>query len=100
MEQSVVKALKTKLLDVILDRQPEASVEIFAMAAMHGDIDTLDMIINRVGDKLGNLEEMKLVRDGLADLLKDLDDAETRQKQAESQAETETQNLLNKFKLL
>ena len=99
MEHSVVQALKTQLLDVILERQPEASVQIFAMAAMHGDVDTLDMIINRVGDKLGNLDEMVMIRDGLKELVKDLDEAEARQKEAEARAEQETKDFLGKFKL-
>ncbi len=99
MEHSVVQALKTQLLDVILERQPEASVQIFAMAAMHGDVDTLDMIINRVGDKLGNLDEMVMIRDGLKELVKDLDEAEARQREAEAQAEQETKDFLGKFKL-
>ncbi len=99
MEHSVVQALKTQLLDVILERQPEASVQIFAMAAMHGDVDTLDMIINRVGDKLGNLDEMIMIRDGLKELVKDLDAAEARQREAEAQAEQETKDFLGKFKL-
>lgn len=99
MQHSVVKALKTQLLEVILDREPEASIQIFAMAAMHGDIDTLDYIIKKVDNKLGNLEEMVLVRDSLAELLKDVEAAELREAQIETQAAQETQDLLKKFKL-
>ena len=99
MQHSVVKALKNQLLDVILDREPEASIQIFAMAAMHGDIDTLDYIIKKVDNKLGNLEEMTLVRDSLAELLKDVEAAELREAQIETQAAQETQDLLKKFKL-
>lgn len=99
MQHSVVKALKTQLLEVILDREPEASIQIFAMAAMHGDIDTLDYIIKKVDNKLGNLEEMTLVRDSLAELLKDVEAAELREAQIETQAAQETQDLLKKFKL-
>ena len=99
MEHSVIKQLKTQLLTVVLEKDPEASVQIFAMAAMHGDVESLDLIIEKVGNKLGNLEEMLMVRNSLAELIKDMGDAEARQKQAEAQAATETANLLNKFKL-
>jgi len=86
MEHSVVKQLKTTLLNTVLDQDPEASVELFAMAAMHGDIDTLDMIISKVGDKLGNLEEMNYVRDALSKLIEQIDAEEARQKTAEAAA--------------
>ena len=99
MEHSVVQALKKQLLDVVLARQPEASVQLFAMAAMHGDVDTLDLIIERVGDKLGNLDEMVMVRDGLKELVQQLDEAEARERAAEDQAAQETKEFLGKFKL-
>lgn len=99
LEHSVIKALKTQLLEVILERDPEASVQIFAMAAMHGDVDTLNMIIDRVGDKLGNLEEMVQIRDGLELLVKDIESAESRQRDAEAAAAAETQALMKKLGL-
>lgn len=99
MEHSIVQALKKQLLDVVLARQPEASVQLFAMAAMHGDVETLDLIIERVGDKLGNLDEMVMVRDGLKELVQQLDEAEAREQAAVDQAAQETQDFLNKFKL-
>ena len=99
MQHSVIKQLKTQLLSVVLEKQPEASVEIFAMAAMHGDIESLDMIIDKVGDQLGTLDEMTHIRDSLALILKDLDAAEAIQQQAEAQAAKETQDLMRKLGL-
>lgn len=99
MQTSVVQALKTQLLNVVLEKDPEASIQIFAMAAMHGDIDTLNLIIDRIGDRLGNLEEMILVRDALADIIKKVDAEEARQKQAEEAAAQETQELMKKLGL-
>lgn len=99
MQTSVVQALKTQLLNVVLEKDPEASIQIFAMAAMHGDIDTLNLIIDRIGDRLGNLEEMILVRDALADIIKKVDAEEARQKTAEAAAAQETQELMKKLGL-
>ena len=99
MQTSVVQALKTQLLNVVLEKDPEASIQIFAMAAMHGDIDTLNLIIDRIGDRLGNLEEMILVRDALAEIIKKVDAEEARQKQAEAAAAEETQELMKKLGL-
>ena len=99
MEHSVIKVLKTQLLEVVLERDPEASVQLFAMAAMHGDVDTLDMIIDKIGNKLGNLDEMIHIRDGLRDLVADLDAAVAREKAAEQQAAKETQDLMKKLGL-
>lgn len=99
MEHSVIKVLKTQLLEVVLERDPEASVQLFAMAAMHGDVDTLDMIIDKIGNKLGNLDEMIHIRDGLRDLVADLDAAVAREQAAEQQAAKETQGLMKKLGL-
>ena len=99
MEHSVVKQLKTTLLSTILEKDPEASVEIFAMAAMHGDIESLDLIIAKVGNRLGNLEEMKYVRDALSKLIEQVDAEEARQKAAESAAAQETQDLMKRLGL-
>ncbi len=99
MEHSVIKVLKTQLLEVVLERDPEASVQLFAMAAMHGDVDTLDMIIDKIGNKLGNLDEMIHIRDGLKDLVADLDAAVAREQAAEQQAAKETQDLMKKLGL-
>ncbi len=99
MEHSVIKVLKAQLLEVVLERDPEASVQLFAMAAMHGDVDTLDMIIDKIGNKLGNLDEMIHIRDGLKDLVADLDAAVAREQAAEQQAAKETQDLMKKLGL-
>lgn len=99
MEHSVIKALKTQLLEVVLERDPEASVQLFTMAAMHGDVETLDMIIDKIGNKLGNLDEMIHIRDGLKDLVADLDAAVAREQAAEQQAAKETQDLMKKLGL-
>ncbi len=99
MEHSVIKVLKTQLLEVVLERDPEASVQLFTMAAMHGDVETLDMIIDKIGNKLGNLDEMIHIRDGLKDLVADLDAAVAREQAAEQQAAKETQDLMKKLGL-
>lgn len=99
MQHSVIKQLKTQLLTVVLEKDPEASVQLFAMAAMHGDVDSLDFIIEKIGDKLGNLEEMIAVRDGLVQILKDMDDMEDMQAQAEAAAKVETDNLMKRMGL-
>jgi soluble cytochrome b562 len=99
MEHSVAKALKRRLLDVLINNDPAMAVEVFAMAAMHGDIESLDFIIEKIGNKLDNLEEMKFVRDALADLIKDLDAKDQMMADTEAQAAAATTDLLNKFKL-
>lgn len=99
MQHSVVQALKKQLLEVVLEKDPEASIQLFAMAAMHGDLESLDFIINKLGNSLGNLEEMQLVRDGLADILTQFEKEDARKAMVEQQAAAETQDLLNKFKL-
>ncbi len=99
MQHSVIKQLKVQLLSTILEKEPEASVQIFAMAAMHGDVESLDLIIDKIGDTLGNLDEMIQIRDGLRDLIKDMDDAESRQRDAEASAAAETQALMKKLGL-
>ncbi len=99
MQHSVIKQLKVQLLSTILEKDPEASVQIFAMAAMHGDVESLDLIIDKVGDKLGTLDEMIHIRDGLRDLIKDMDTAESQQRLAEAAAAQETQALMKKLGL-
>ena len=99
MENSILHTLKKQLLTVVLDKDPEASIELFAIAAMHGDLDTLDFIIERLGNRLGNLEEMMLVRNSLADIIKRVDAEEERLRQVEAAAADETNNLLKKFQL-
>jgi hypothetical protein len=99
MQHSVIKQLKSQLLTVVLEKEPEASVQLFAMAAMHGDVESLDLIIEKIGDRLGNLEEMVAVRDGLVQILKDMDDLEDLQNKAEAAAKVETDNLMKRMGL-
>jgi hypothetical protein len=92
----LIKQLKRNLLNTILEQRPEEVVPVFSIAAIHGDVEALDFIMAKVGNSQGNLEEMQLVRDSVAQIVQDIEQTE---RDLEKDAAQATSDLLKKFQL-
>jgi hypothetical protein len=96
---NAMKRIKIDLINLAYQSDPTTVLDIFALAALHGDIETVDFVINNYGDKFANRkDEMIEVRNALQVVLEDMPEINEEQ-DIEAEAKAATDALLNKFML-
>jgi hypothetical protein len=93
---AALKKIKMELIDIAYRTDPQSVLDFFALAALHVDIDTVDYIIAKYGDRFPNrLDEMNEVRDALVAVLAEFPEEDD----LETQAQAATDALLAKYML-